>query len=738
VTTGFDHVKDPTPVFVRDETWEQFVEFLERNGHERTNDRDRDGALFGFYRLRDGARSSNANVEHVFGWALDLDTLTGEACVAVFERLFNEGLAFVCYSTFQHTEAAPRFRVVGPLATPVAGKDWPAVWRAIIDKYSPGADEACKDCRRLYYAPVALPGAPVVLFSSPGQPLEPPTIAPTKPTHVDADLDTPDVIDAGQKVPRCPRGLSAFQHAESLCRTMAPAVSGQGGSVALLRVARALVWGLELDARLATQLIDELYNPRCTPAWTEAEIDHKVSDADAEQGAPYKRGCLLPPPPDDFDHLPLIVQRERRYWLRLPNSSDYAWRVKESDLVRKVKDLYGENELASWNDSENPRIGRATVEDKSRVADHVVTCYHQPRTTFDLETNTIVEGLRLDPKLTPRQNEHVARWLAALAADDLSALQMWIAGCRQELLNAPAPALGLVGPKEAGKSLIAAGLARLYGNPCAPVSAMVLVSQFNGDLCRCPIVLADERLPKDMTGEDFREKVAQRAHSVEPKGKERHTLNGSIRFVVAANNIDRVLGLTGEKCDDDLQAIADRWRLVVVTPERAAACTAALEPLKLSDGSNVDLAAIAGHFLWLQANVEPHRGRFVGSPPDHKILMALRRSEADRSLPELFDLIAASMTSTEPASGQLGEPPKPQQGVPKPEARLFFPLFTVDGQLFARPAVLAALLGETSKAVSAALRPFMSGKRRGVRVAGGTVMAEQLNVDLLRQVRDVD
>jgi P4 family phage/plasmid primase-like protien len=292
--TGFEHVKNATPIFVRDESWENFVAWIETNGHVRSDDRDADGALLGFYKLKDGTKSKNANVEHVFGWALDLDKLSQSQVDDVLTRFLEDGLAFVCYSTYSHSTNNPRLRVVGPLARPVAGKDWPPVWRAIVDKYSPGADEQCKDCRRLYWAPIAPPGVPTVLFDNPGAPLDPPAAKPAQPTAAPprVDLDSKEVIDSGRKVERCPVDRTAFEHAEHLCRTLPPAVAGQGGSVALFRVARALVWGLELPCEQAEKLIGELYNSRCEPAWSKAEIDHKLADARAEVGAPYKRGAL--------------------------------------------------------------------------------------------------------------------------------------------------------------------------------------------------------------------------------------------------------------------------------------------------------------------------------------------------------------------------------------------------------------------------------------------------------------
>lgn len=291
VTTTFEHVKNPEPVNVRDWTWGEFVEFVERNGHTRTSNRDADVPLFGNYKLKDGTRSANANIEAVFGWALDLDKLSQREIDDVLERLLVDDLAFLVYSTHSHTEAKPRLRVIGPLSRPVPGKDWRPVWRAIVDKYSPGADEACKDPRRLYYWPSAEPGAVVELYSNPGQPLEVPAAASLAPV---VDLDARSVVDGGFRLERCPVDRTPFTHGEELCRTMPAAVSGQGGSVALLRVARALVWGLELEPSHAANLIGELYNPRCVPAWGQAEIEHKVTDAAQPNGAAYARGSLRP------------------------------------------------------------------------------------------------------------------------------------------------------------------------------------------------------------------------------------------------------------------------------------------------------------------------------------------------------------------------------------------------------------------------------------------------------------
>jgi hypothetical protein len=62
------------------------------------------------------------------------------------------------HTTWSHTASRPRFRVVLPLAEPVATEEWAGVWRWARDRAVGEIDAACKDPSRLYFLP-ALAGA---------------------------------------------------------------------------------------------------------------------------------------------------------------------------------------------------------------------------------------------------------------------------------------------------------------------------------------------------------------------------------------------------------------------------------------------------------------------------------------------------------------------------------------------------------------------------------------------------
>ena len=298
--TAYSHDRAVVPDAVNESTWEDFVEYLADTGHVRTNDKtSEEVGLFSLNKLKPGKTRAKESILEVSGWVLDLDKASEAEIAATRARLDAAGLTYVVYSTHGHTPHKPKLRILGPLAAPVPAKEWLSVWRAIVDTFTgKTSDEACKDSSRLYYFPSCKPGAtPVFEIAQGSLALDVATlkIAPKSPRAADlpVDLNAPGLLDQGLRVARCPIGVTAFEHAEHLARTMPAAVAGAGGSNAALRFARALVWGLELNSLQAGGLFREFYNPRCDPEWTEQEIDHKIESASSDDGAPYARGALL-------------------------------------------------------------------------------------------------------------------------------------------------------------------------------------------------------------------------------------------------------------------------------------------------------------------------------------------------------------------------------------------------------------------------------------------------------------
>ena len=160
-------------------------------------DDKRQGRCWSPTRYADGAPSRhNDGVEAVSCLVFDCDRVEPD-----WARL--AGSWYVAHTTYQHTPEHPRWRLVLPLAAPVAAPQWRDVWRRAHSALCPEADPNCKDPSRQYYLPghppgvlpqarchegplldaATLPELPPEPKRQPGRPLLAPTATPREPTQ---------------------------------------------------------------------------------------------------------------------------------------------------------------------------------------------------------------------------------------------------------------------------------------------------------------------------------------------------------------------------------------------------------------------------------------------------------------------------------------------------------------------------------------------------------------------------
>lgn len=129
------------------------------------------------------------------------------------------------------------------------------------------------------------------------------------------------------------RGTNTQARAVAYLTKCSPAISGKGGHNQTFEVARAIAYGFDLGSVAAFDLLQQHYNPRCVPPWTDAELKHKCDEADTK---PFDkpRGHLLredehpgpgssPPPPlsiagEDIEALPMSPPAP---WPELPTEA---------------------------------------------------------------------------------------------------------------------------------------------------------------------------------------------------------------------------------------------------------------------------------------------------------------------------------------------------------------------------------------------------------------------------------
>ena len=124
------------------------------------NDKYR-GKLWSPTLYQPGATRSKSNVIAVSMLVLDQDNGVGwEEAIEPFSAF-----KYLVHSSYNHTAEKPKYRIIIPLAHPVAGKDWPVVWNHLT-KNAVDPDPACKDASRVYFLPSRPPDGEAFLYAN--------------------------------------------------------------------------------------------------------------------------------------------------------------------------------------------------------------------------------------------------------------------------------------------------------------------------------------------------------------------------------------------------------------------------------------------------------------------------------------------------------------------------------------------------------------------------------------------
>jgi|GEM_PF-3746952 len=607
------------------------------------------------------------NVLHCSAYAGDFDELTAEQWAGARAKLEASGVAYLAYGSpkdgipkkLETPEVCVKRRLLLPLSRDVTTAEDEKLQRIVPHLLGLKGDKQAFDASRLFYIGTIGGHTPALEENSEGEALD-----------VDAALKVvvPEAAKQGKKAKatktatattggrysnvspasnatRCPPNRTPSEHGAALCQSMAPAIEGEVGSNALLAVARALRWGLELEANECQDLIEAHYNERCEPPWSATEIAHKIEEAGKEKGAKYPAGALLPAEgvATAAGAVPLLISRDGRCYVRRGDSNAYDPPLAKCDLGMRLANLglADAYDLPRQRDSINVT---ATLEKFGHVPMYLERDFCATGITWDQSRETLIEGYEL-PAIEPAHDAAVEAWLAALSGGALGELYDWIAGCRQDRLKQPGAALGLLGDPDLGKTLLACGLSLLWGNRI-PVKLGAIVKQFNAVKAQSPIWFDDECeaiKSGDVSSDDFRQLLQAREHYYEPKHLEQRRLGGCARVILACNEPSDIQ-FSNVAGPSAVQAIVDRLALFVVPVDQTPVVRAALDRLRKSGEQDVDLDRVTRHLSWVQANVVPRVQRFLGSRSDVSAATRAAYSGTVASAPALFDLIREYLT----------------------------------------------------------------------------------------------
>jgi hypothetical protein len=232
---------------------------------------------------------------------------------------------------------------------------------------------------------------------------------------------------------------------------------------------------------------------------------------------------------------------------------------------------------------------------------------------FEAETQIFREAAAPRRPLVPTYDAEVDEWLKAFGGAQADRLQDWLACVTR--LEEPICALYIGGQSGVGKGLLASGLARIYTQSTPVKMENVVGTSFNEEITSCPIIHADEGLPKGVKGisEILRSLISGHEQVIKRKHLPSVAMNGALRLIITANSDTALNELGNEDFSlEDLDAVAGRFLYI----------WAGIDGNYLKDRVKKNPRylhrwikgedALARHILWLTENRQVVRqGRFL-------------------------------------------------------------------------------------------------------------------------------
>lgn len=225
---------------------------------------------------------------------------------------------------------------------------------------------------------------------------------------------------------------------------------------------------------------------------------------------------------------------------------------------------------------------------------------------YDVKTETFYERVCPLRKLEPVYDEQVDTWLRYLGGKNAETLLNWCATCLD--LSRPSCAIYVHGSKGCGKNMLAEGIARLWGTAPTPIDS--LTGNFNSAIVNCPVIFADEEIPKGVTSGFLRSLCGRTSHAFKRKQAHESSVNGCVRLIIAANNPDLLNFSKEDFSVDDINAVAARILYFKCDSQAADYLTSLGGFEGTKDWINAD--RIAKHMLWLNTTRDVKKGsRFM-------------------------------------------------------------------------------------------------------------------------------
>jgi len=546
----------------------------------------------------DGKRKA-ANVRCIHALALDVENKTDVEISAVLDTLAP--FEWCLYSTHKHRAKAvdgqARLRIILPLAEFLSPTDFPAAWQGLQRLVKGANDPSTKDLARLHFLPSTFDPALALAHHNSGAWISVEDLRTQESTLIEKIWEKASHLKKEDPL------RWAF---EKLRRGDAFAPEGTRHDTALkmtLFLARKNPDLLEAEIeKLFEKSLAKMSGFSLAEILTayEGALKRGIGNTNTYSTSELqiiaeKQNCT---PPELRERW--LVQKGTSFWF-LTSAGEHEGPYTKDEALAAAGKILTRAPIRLYDATQNGYRYRSLtdlIRDHGSIAAKVNASLSAQVTTFDPQTRILEEAVvPIRKELSATFSPEIDGWLKTFGPA-YPKLVDWLS-CASDLTKSLC-AIYFDGPKEVGKTLFALGVARIWTEGgCAEVEQVL--NNFNEELVRCPLVFADEDIPKHFGGQSASAKLRAllgiKERTLKRKYLSNSNLTGALRLVLAANN-EGLLDDLDAQSTADLEAIAQRFFYVNAGKEPIAYLARFAKQTLESWATR----GIAEHALWLAEN----------------------------------------------------------------------------------------------------------------------------------------
>lgn len=570
----------------------------------------------------DGDRCSE-NVTEIHALSLDIDNSSAEEIAEVLQKL--DSYEYIAHTTHKHgagVVSKPRIRVILPLRTPLPISEYPSAWKRLYEHTQRVNDKSTKNADRLNFLPSTFDAGKAHAEHHEGRWLSVDGLPDISNKIEDLDRLMQEDED-NQQLTKIVSGLRGLNKSHELKDAALALTRGESFAEAPHRHQTILKLTIFLARKypkiqdsivkkVFSESIREMSKQSDPPTMNEVLDAFRGARTKIQQSAPDSSETYSPEvlrhianiqkcSVQDLQHR-WIIQKDGGGWI-LGQDGGYQGFFSWRDFPLAIRKFLKHAPVDLFEPTQNG-YKRRPVEDLTAqygdIAYKIISDMSAEYTTFNPDNHIIYESVSKLRKLEPVFDPQIDRWLQLLFGASYDKGIDWLSVCPD--LTKQLCAIYFSGSKDSGKTAFALGLAKLWTEG-APGDAALVLSDFNEELLRCPLVLADEELPKNIGRSSvttkLRAMLSTTSRSLARKHMPPSELEGAIRLVLTANN-DFLLSTNELHTANDMEAIAQRF-MYVNTGTEASRYLETMD--RATTGRWIDFG-IAEHALWLSKNHE--------------------------------------------------------------------------------------------------------------------------------------